>query len=270
MSFSVENGYSPRTNEDLVNDLVNAVNEEYGETYTPETIVGSNIYKLYYPALQIAQGVENGISQIGNKAQDYVTYINDKIKYPKSSPNGIMQALENDLNVIASIAPITTPDKRGTCDIACDVDTSAEDYQTLKQNIINKIGQCATTGLVYSGSETGFFTGINGQKFPISYAIPTVLTFNIKIAITVSRNTTEFIPAEVTINNLFRELFNQSYRLGKDFEPDSYLCKERLPWSSSITVTYQNGSGSFTGEVFKSAYNQKIVLGTVNAEIIDE
>lgn len=270
MSFDIENGYSPRANEDILSDLVDAVNANYKTSYTPETFIGTNLHKLYYPGVQLILGVENGISSIAAKIQDYIAYINKTIQYPKSSPNGIMNELANKLNVIASVMPIKQIDDRGKCYIACDVDKSAADYATLKQNIIDVIGTCATAGLAYNGTETGVFVGVNGQEFDIAFEIPETVTVNVKIVATVSRNSRDFIPTENVVSNLFTEKFNAAYRLGFDFEPNSYLCKDDLTWAADLSVTYQVGGGSFTDAVYKSLYNQKIVLGNVSTEIVDE
>lgn len=80
MSFDIENGYSPRTNEDILSDLVDAVNTNYKTNYTPETFIGTNLHKLYYPGVQLILGVENGISSIAAKIQDYIAYINKTIQ----------------------------------------------------------------------------------------------------------------------------------------------------------------------------------------------
>ena len=271
MSFDIENGYSPRTEEDILSDLVDSVNFNYKTSYTPETFVGTNLHKLYYPGMQLIMGVENGLGSIAAKVQDYISYINKTIAYPKSSPNGIMNEIKNKWNVDASVMPINNVDDRGKCFIACDVDKSAAGYDELKQNIINTIGECVSAGCAFNGTETGIFVGNNGQNFQIAYEIPTEVNMTVKIVATVSRNSKDFIPIENVVSNLYQEKFKAAYRLGFDFEPDAYLCKDDLPWASNISVTYQvNGAGDFTGNVYKAAYNQKIVLTSVSTEIVDE
>ena len=272
MSFDIENGYSPRTFEDILAEYTTAINNRFGTSYTPESIVGTDWYKYAYSNIQIVMNVENRIAEISTKIQDYITYINDSIKLPKSSPDGLMQALQNDLGVISSIRPVDNESDAGHLLLACDVDTSAEDYADLKQRIFDKIGECCTTGLYFPNTQTerGTFTAINGQDFPAAYALPVLKEFYVKITVTVSRNTKLFIPIELQVVNLFTEKFNAAYRFGYDFEPDIYLCQDDLPWASEIKVEYSTDNTDWQTEVYKAAYNEKIVLKQVSAEIIDE
>lgn len=273
MSFDVENGYAPRTFDDLLAAYTEAINSRFGTSYTPESIVGTDWYKYMYSNIQAIMSVENRIAEMSTKIQDYITYINDSIRLPKSSPDGIMQELQTKLGVISSIRPVDSEANAGHLLLACDVDTTAADYAELKQKIFDTMGECCTTGLYYPDTQTerGTFTAINGQDFPAAYALPVNKEFYVKITVTVSRNTKLFIPIEGVIVELFKTKFAEAYRFGYDFEPDAYLCKEDLPFASSIQVGYNfDGGSTWETEVYKAAYNEKIILKQVSAEIIDE
>lgn len=269
MSFDVDNGYAPRTFEDILAEYVTAINEEMGTDYTPETIIGTDWYKYIYVGIQLILNCENRVAEIGSKISDYITYINDSIKMPKSSPDGLMAALYDELGVISSVQPVTES-TAGHCNIVCDVDSEAEGYAELKEKIINKIGLYATTGLVYSGSEQGNFIAKNGQNFNIAYGFPADLELYVKIIATVSRNTKMFIPIENVIINMFEEKFKAAYRLGFDFESGSYICTDDLPWASNIEVQYSTDGTKYQSGTLKLEYNQKVILKQVTAEIIDE
>lgn len=272
MSFDIENGYSPRTFEDILTEYTEAINARFDTSYTPESIVGTDWYKYAYANIQAIMNIENRIAEISFKIQDYITYINDSIKLPKSSPDGLMQALQNDLGVISSIRPVDKETEAGYLLLSCDVDTTAPDYADLKQKIFNKMGECCTTGLYYPDTQTerGTFTAINGQDFPAAYSLPVKKELYVKITVTVSRNTKLFIPIESQIVKLFQEKFNAAYRFGYDFEPDVYLCKEDLPFASDIQVQYSEDNSTWYTTVLKTAYNEKIILKQVSAEIVDE
>lgn len=266
MSFTIENGYTPKTFDELLADYTAEVNQQMGTEYTPNSIVGTDWYRYGYAGIQMALSVENAIAAVTAKMTNYVSYYNSKLILPKSTPNGLMGALERELGVISSVKPLTQIEERGHLDICCDVDPSDEE---LKAQIIEKLGLYATAGVVFSGDQTGDFIGLNGQHFPIAYCLPTEKTFNVHIVANTSRNTTDFIPNENVVIQAFRDGFDKSYRLGYDFEPDVYLCKDALPWAAAIAVTYGESATDQT-EVYKSQYNEKIILGQVTAEIIDE
>mgnify|MGYP004548056939 CR=1 FL=1 len=270
MSYSIENGYEPRSFDDILSDYVGGVNTQFGTSYTTASIVGTDWYKYGYAGIQLAMGVEQRLSEVAAKISDYITYINDSIKLPKSTPDGLMAALQDELGVISSIKPVESEDDAGHLDIACIVDIEAENYAEIKQSIIDKLGKYATTGLVYSGTETGQYTALNGQKFNISYGLPNIKNMWVKITATVSRNTLDFVPIENVVSLKFTENFNKAYRFGNDFEPDAYLCKDDLPWASDISIQYSEDGTTYKSGVYKSPYNDLITLKEVTTEIIDE
>lgn len=270
MSYTIENGYEPRTFNDILADYVAGINDQFKTSYTINSVVGTDWYKYGYAGIQLAMGVEQRVSEVAGKIQDYITYINDSIKLPKSTPDGLMAALESELGIISSVKPVESTADAGHLDIACIVDTAAENYATVKQSIIDKLGKYATTGLVYSGTESGQYTALNGQKFNISYGLPVIKNIWVKIAVTVSRNTTDFVPIENVVSLKFKENFGKVYRFGNDFEPDSYLCKDNLPWASDIEIQFSEDGTTYKSGVYQSPYNELITLKEVTTEIIDE
>ena len=52
MSYSVLNGYAPRSYDDILLTTVNAVNEEFGTNYTTESFAGTNLWKVLYAVIQ--------------------------------------------------------------------------------------------------------------------------------------------------------------------------------------------------------------------------
>lgn len=269
MSYDIENGYSPETYEDILTEFTNAVNDEVGTTYTPESIVGTNWHKYSYGGIQLVMGVENRMAQLVSKLQDYISYQNKKLILPKCSNPGLILALEQELNVVAAIMPIEQIADRGKVYVCCDVDSTAEGYSTLKQNIINALGKYTTAGAAFNGTEQGNFTALNGQQFHVAYELPQEVVINVNITVEASRNVNALIPTENNVINLFKEKFNENYRLGKDFEPETYICKDDLPWAASFKITFWTTGDQQEG-VMQLNYNEKAVLGTVNATIIDE
>lgn len=268
MSFSLENGYTPRDFDTIMSEFRQNINSEYGQNITAEQFKGSNWYKLSYSASQFIATAEGNIAELSNKIIDYIRKVDEEIQLPKSSVDGIMYHLKEDLGLISSVKPTAEGD-RGYLYIAVDVDNESPDYPQTKQNILAKLKEYCTAGLYFSGSESGQVIASNGQPFNFGYELPTIVNMRVKITPTISDNTTAFIQNSSQIKEKFLENFNSMYKLGLDFEPEKYLdIRNDLPFASQIKIEWSiNEGSSWSEEVWKSAYNQKLNLSNVEVVI---
>lgn len=95
MSFAQENGYTPRTFEELMDLLRQGVNEQMGTTYTTDTFVGTNYYKYFYALVQMAQQNEIKTSEIFQKLQQYIPLTNEDVQRPSVSIPGLIESFES-------------------------------------------------------------------------------------------------------------------------------------------------------------------------------
>lgn len=265
MSYTVTNGYAPRDYTTILQECVSVVNEQFGTNYTAQTFVGTNLWKFVYAIIQEIMTVENNIAELGAKLQDYIRTQNEALIIPRSTPDGITQILKDELGLDASVKPTESTDA-GYIYMAVDVDNTAEDYATTKQSILNILARNMGAGLFYNGTESGTVTEINGQQFSYAYNLPTAVPLQVKIQVTVSENTTNLIETPTIIKEKFLANFNRLYRLGFDFEPSIYLCRDDLNFASEIKVTYSTG-GAYTSNVYDAAYNEKITIDPSDVEV---
>lgn len=268
MSYTVTNGYAPRDYTTILQECISVVNEQFGTNYTQQTFEGTNLWKYIYAIIQEIMTVENNIAELSTKLQDYIRTQNEALIIPRSSPDGITQILKDELGLTASVKPTESTDA-GYIYMAVDVDNTAEDYADTKQRILNILAQNMGAGLFYQGTETGTVTELNGQQFQYAYSLPTAVPLQVKINVKVSDNTTNFIETPTTIKEKFLANFNNLYRLGFDFEPSIYLCRDDLNFASQITVTYSTG-GAYTSNIYQSAYNEKITIDADDIEVTIE
>lgn len=267
MSFNLENGYTPRDIDTIISEFRQSINAEYKQDLTPEQFKGSNWYKLIYSASQLILTAEGNIAELSNKIIDYIRKVDEQIQLPKSSVDGIMYHLKEDLGLISSVKPTEEGDK-GYLYIAVDVDSESDDYPQIKKSILEKLKEYCTAGLYFKGSESGQVVASNGQPFNFGYELPTIVNMQVKITPTVSDNTTDFILNASQIKEKFFENFEKMYKLGLDFEPEKYLdIRNDLPFASKIKIEWSiNEGSSWSEDVWKSAYNQKLNLS--NVEVI--
>lgn len=269
MSFSVVNGYSPRSYEAILADCVQVVNQEFGTSYTSQSFVGTNLWKYLYATIQGMMTIENNISELGVKLQDYIRTQNEELIIHRSSVDGFMQAMEDELGLISSLKPCESDADAGEIYLAVDIDSAGSDYADKKQQIFNVMHKYLTAGLHYNGTETGTVTATNGQVFNYAYELPTKKALKIKIQVRVSENNNLFIETTNNIKEKFLENFSNLYRLGFDFEPQQYLNISRdLPFASEITTQYSTNSGSsWATGVLESDYKTKYTIDNASVEV---
>lgn len=267
MSFNLQNGYNPRDFDGIVSEFRQSINREYGQNLAAEQFKGSNWYKLIYSASQLIETVEGNISELSNKMIDYIRKTNEDIQLPKSTIDGLQEHLLSDLGLISSVKPSTASDA-GKLYIAVDVDNTASDYAEIKQNILKSLKKYCTAGLYFTGSERGDLVASNGQSFTFAYDLPQIVNMKIKIDVTISDNTTSLILNSAQIKKIFEENFKNFYRLGYDFEVEKYLdTRNDLPFASKILIQWSLDGQAWSSDIWKSAYNQKVVLENITVNI---
>ena len=274
MSYSVVNGYSPRSYETILDDCVAVVNDEFKTNYTRQTFVGTNLWKYLYATIQGMMTIENNISELGVKLQDYIRTQNEELIIHRSSVDGIMQAIKDELGLVSSLKPASSSADAGEIYLAVDVDNEQENYSEIKQRIIETLHKYLTAGLHYNGTEAGTITATNGQVFNYAYQLPTKKPLKIQIQVKVSDNTNIFVETTNSIKEKFLKNFSEIYRLGYDFEPQQFLNISRdLPFASEITIKYSTNSGSsWATEILESDYQTKITIAEndVEVEVVQE
>ena len=268
MSYTVKNGYSPRSYETILNECVGIVNEEFGTTYTSQSFVGTNLWKFLYTTIQGLMTVENNIAELGTKLQDYIRTQNEELIIPRSSPDGIMQIIKDELGLVSSIKPVDTAANAGLIYLAVDIDNTSADYADRKQQIFNLLHNNMGAGLFYQGTETGSVTASNGQTFDYAFELPDEVALKVKIQVRVSDNTTLLVETPTIIKQKFLANFAEVYKLGYDFEPQTYLCKDDLPFASEIEISYsEDGGTTYETDVRDCEYNEKITIGANDVEV---
>lgn len=267
MSYSVLNGYAPRSYDDIMLTAVQAVNDEFGTNYTPQSFAGTNLWKVLYAAIQEIMTTENNIASLSEKMKQFISVQNEELYAPTSTIDGFTDLLKRELNLVGSIKPNEAADA-GNLYLCVDVDNTLDDYATIKQEILELMHRHLVGGLVYHGTEAGTVTGTNGQSYSYAYSLPTTVPLMVKVTIEVSDNTLLKIPTTNEVKALFLKNFAERYRLGFDFEPQNYLCRDDVPFAGSILIEYsQDGGIAWATAVLDLDFDEKVTLAEEDVEV---
>lgn len=269
MTYTVTNGYSPRDYETILEECVSIVNKEFGTSYTSQSFTGTNLWKFLYATIQGLMTVENNIAELGVKLQDYIRTQNESLIIPRSSYDGIMQIIKDELGLVSSIKVIESADEAGQIFLAVDVNNASDDYEERKKSIFKILHENMGAGLFYNGTEKGQVTASNGQVFNYAFDLPSETPLKVKIQVKVSDNSTLFVQTPNEVKNKFIANFAKFYRLGFDFEPQIFLCRDRdLPFASEINISYSTDGGTeYKTAVLEAMFNEKFTISTNDVEV---
>ena len=271
MSFNVVNGYTKQTFNELLATLTQAVNEQFGTNYTVDSIVGSNHFKSFYGGLQLVMESENKINDLQVKVVDYIRTINESISAPISSVDGTIKYFKDNLGLDVSLRPITDVSLAGQPAIAVDIDPSASDFNSRKQQIFDALRISQTEGLYWYNPSTeaktneyrGESSALNGQAFPYAFFTPVAFPMYVKITITRSRDNLAYQLNTAQIEQLFRMNFASRYSLGRDFEGERYLSICDVPSAADVKVEWSTDNASWTEGVREMEFDSKISIAGI-------
>lgn len=265
MAFDLENGYQPRTFEQISQSMLDELNIQFSTSYDSTTIIGTEFYRFYYAGIQEVMKSEAFTAQITAKMTDYIRNANQNINLPKSAIDGFVGGLlapenEGGLGLVSTIKNITNSAEAGFMFLVVDVDSGASNYATTKQEIIDRMHNWLTAALFYNGTQTGSKTALNGQVFNYKFELPTDVDVLVRATVTASANSSSPVLNENQIREILDDNLLALYRLGLDFEPEKYLEISRdLPFASNILLEYSENSGGTWLSVPRSmAYDEKI------------
>lgn len=271
MGFSFELGYIPLSFNEIMDLIREGVNTQFGTTYTSETFEGSGFYKYSYALALKIQANEVRTSEIFLKLQDYFRQTNETILKPKTTPEGMVSAMKAATSIkedgyTASTKKMIEVDA-GKKHVCVDVDDADENYEDMKAEICDLIRQYTVGGIVTVGSESETITENNGQSFDWKFNLPDRQRPLLRLNLTLSRNNQSVISSPEATKLKLLENINTKYRLGKDFEPETYFSIADAPWASDILLQYRlddRASGTITISNYAnlvSAGNDEITIG---------
>ena len=247
MSFSVEQGYIPNTIEELIDVVRENINTQFGTTYTSTDFLGTNFYKYFYALIQRLQENEVKTSEIVLKLQQYFDVTNEMIQRPKTTHPGIIDVLLEAGYTASTQAPQDS--NPGEVSVCVDVDDGAEDYAETKLEICTILSTSIVAGVVSLGTEEEEITMSNLQAFDFKYFLPDRQRTYLRLTITISENNQYDIPADLDIKETLLENVLARYKLGRNFEPQTYFSIVDAPWAATILLEYSDDNSTWVSTV---------------------
>lgn len=143
-----------------------------------------------------------------------------------------------------------------------------EDYDDVRAEICGIIKDCCVAGVVSQGLETESITLSNNQSFDFKFSLPVRTQTDLKLTIVLSANNQFTILSDNDVKEKLLENILAKYRLGLDFEPQSYFSIIDAPWAASVLLEYDIGAG-FTSAIFEAEFDDLLEFEIGNITIVN-
>jgi len=268
MSFSQEAGYIPAPLEAIIDEIREGINERFGTNYQAENFVGTNWYKYSYAVAQRLQRSEIKTSEVFSKLQDYINLTNLRIQRPVATNQGLIEAFERK-GYVASVKKAIVEDA-GLVHVCVDVDETADDYAEKKLEICTVLKDSVALSMVTVGTEEEAIVLTNGQSFDWKYSLPNRIPTLLRLTITTSVNNQFFIQSPEWVKDRLLDNIRRMYRLGKNFEPQTYFTVVDAPWAGIIELAYSiNDGADWLTTVYEADYDDLLTFSLADTTLIE-
>lgn len=268
MSYEQDQGYIPETFQAIMTEVRENINTLFLTEYTEESFQGTNWYKYFYALVQRVQADEVKTAEIFHKLQNYITFINARISRPVNTTMGIVDRLGVE-GFVASVKPMIDADA-GKIHICVDTDAGAIDYEQTRLEICTLISQITVAGAVTQGTEVETIVLSNGQAFDFKFNLPNYIPILLRLTITLSENNQVVIGNPDDVKVILLDNIARKYRLGKNFEPQTYFTIVNAPWASQVKLEYSTDAGAtWKDSIFDSSYDDLYTFGLPSVSIVE-
>lgn len=258
MPYNQQNGFTPRSFDDIMAVFMNAVNEVFNLEYDRDSFAGSNFYKFHYAGAQGILTAEATFAEAYAKLCDYLRSMNEKINIPKTPRDGLIAAFEG-VGYMVSIEKQTAQNAGtvGLCVLMEDA-LDSETFQKKKAEILLGLKTYTDAGIFAKGEQRGEVALSNGQNFDFGFDLPLFHEVHLQLTVALSKNTS-ILPASVeVIKEKLLENLKREYRLGLEFEPGKYFTVSRdAPYAAGVSLLWRkNMEDAWSAEVYRSTYRE--------------
>ncbi len=274
MGFASDSGYTPTTIEAMMLSVMTNVNTQFNETYTPETFIGTNLYKYFYALIQKLQENEVKTSEIFLYLQQYFVITNQKIARPVVTGPGLVEVIESN-GYLASVKPPEDADA-GKVFVCVDKTVSSgnwEDsvgYAADKLAVATIIKDSTIAGAITQGDQVESITLTNGQSFDFKYALPNRIPVHLKLTLTLSENNMSEIGAPDDVKLALLANVLARYRLGKNFEPQRYFSTVDAPWAAVVLLEWSDDDeANYYSIVFEAEFDDLFMFDLARIHLVE-
>jgi hypothetical protein len=260
-------GYVPRTADQLISSLISRINEYFGTSYTTQSFIGTNFYKLCYAVVQLIVETETDTGEIYAKLQDYFRATNETLINVKPPRQGMMDEAKkitqfnnypNGIDVSFKNYPQDDPASAGKLSMCADVDTNDSQIDNIRQALVDMLANCMAEGVVTEGNVSEEHLFSNGQIKTYKFTWVERTPIKLKLTGLINPGSINIHPTDDYIKNQLYDNINERYIIGSDFAPQNYFTYDDAPYLSELLLQYSLDSGaSWNSDVVHLDFYQK-------------
>lgn len=144
-----------------------------------------------------------------------------------------------------------------------------EDYDDTRLAVATIIKNSIAAGVVTKGDEVESIVLSNGQSFDFRYALPNRIATDLRLTITLSENNQSVISSPEDIKTLLLANIAARYKLGRNFEPQTYFSIVDAPWASVVLLEYNMASAGWVSTVFNADFDDLLEFSLEDTTVIE-
>ena len=152
-----------------------------------------------------------------------------------------------------------------------------EEYPDKRLEICTKISQICAGGAVTQGLETESIVHTNGQSFDYSFHLPNRLSPTLRLTLTLSENNQLLVGNPDDTKQLLLANIASHYRLGRNFEPQTYFTTTDAPWTSEVLLEYSLDydsedpeSATWSSDIYEANFDDLFEVTLANIILVEE
>lgn len=270
MPYDQQNGFVPRSFDDIMTVYMTAVNEVFNLDYDMDSFRGSNFYKYYYAGAQVILTCEATFAEAYARLRDYIRTVNERINIPKTPRDGLIAAFEA-LGYVVSLEPQTRANAGtlGLC-VLLEDDIGSESFLKKKAEILLALKTYTDAGIFAIGDQRGEVALSNGQKFDFGFDLPVFHDVYLQLTVAVSKNTSILPDSTEKIKEKLLSNLSAEYRLGREFEPGKYFSVLRdAPYAAGVSLLWKKTEeDAWSAEVYPCTYRELFRIAPERVSVV--
>lgn len=169
---------------------------------------------------------------------------------------------DNDTNVGATVSGATLTGGAA--------EETEWDYADTKLDICTVIKDSTVAGVVTQGTESESIVLSNGQSFDFKYNLPNKIPVMLRLTITVSENNQSVILGPEETKELLLANIAARYKLGKNFQPQTYFSVVDAPWASAVLLEWSyDGGDTYYSTIYDAEYDDLFDIDLEDVELVE-
>lgn len=147
--------------------------------------------------------------------------------------------------------------------------TASATYADDRLEICETIKGCVAGGIVSQGTESETLALSNGQSFDFKFYLPYKIPIFLRLTTVLSENNEVEVLSQDDQKLLLLQKIAAKYKLGKNFEPQTYITVIDFPWAASILLEWSYDDSTYFSSIYDSNFDDLFEFDIGDVDLVE-